>query len=170
MITLASLGSPLDCFVGLTTTTKRSSGSLWTEAARRPACLCGRQILAAQDDVLRMSAFSVGQAFDARWSSYLCHSRRARPADDGLHLLLRNVSYNYTSKPSIIFFFRYWCWAIVVVGAESFVSNLSCAQSGAGITPCLYRRSAALEQSIRSTDRPISRAMCRDMHANTDQR
>jgi hypothetical protein len=70
------------------TTTKRLVGSLWTEAARLPACLCGRQILAAQDELLRMSAFSVGQAFDARWSSYLCRSRRAHHANDGLHLLL----------------------------------------------------------------------------------
>jgi hypothetical protein len=54
-----------------TTTTKRLAGSLSTEAARLPTCLCGRMILAARDEVLRMSAFSVGQAFDARWSSYL---------------------------------------------------------------------------------------------------
>jgi hypothetical protein len=63
------------------TTTKGSVRSLWTEAARLPACLCGRQILAARDEVLRMSAFSVGQAFDGRLS------HRARPADDGLHML-----------------------------------------------------------------------------------
>jgi hypothetical protein len=66
-----------------------------------PACLCGRQILAARDEVLRMSVFSVGQAFDARWSSYLFRSRRARPADNGLHLLLhwRNVSYITRASP-----------------------------------------------------------------------
>jgi hypothetical protein len=39
--------------------------------------------LAARDVVLRMPAFSVGQAFNARWSSYLCRSCRARHADGG---------------------------------------------------------------------------------------
>jgi hypothetical protein len=50
---------------------------------------------------MRMSAFPVGQAFDARWSSYLFRSRRARPADEGLHLLLhwRNVSHITQASP-----------------------------------------------------------------------
>jgi hypothetical protein len=45
-----------------TTTIKRLADSLWMEAARLPACFCGRQIPAAWDEVLRMSAFSVGQS------------------------------------------------------------------------------------------------------------
>jgi hypothetical protein len=36
--------------------------------------------------MLRISALSVRQAFGAR--SYLFRSRRVRPADDGLHVLL----------------------------------------------------------------------------------
>jgi hypothetical protein len=84
-----------------TTTTKGSVSSFWTEASRLSACLYGRQILAARDEVLRMSAFPVGQAFDARLSSYLFRGRRARPANDGLHLLLhwRNVSHITQASP-----------------------------------------------------------------------
>jgi hypothetical protein len=78
-----------------------------------------------------MSAFSVGQALRARWSSYLCRSCRARPADDGLHLLLAyrtGATCHKLHKQALhhILFphaTRYWYWSIVVVGAESFVST-----------------------------------------------
>ena len=120
------------------TTTKRSAGSLWTEAARLPACLCGRQILAAQDELLRMSAFSVGQAFDARWSSYLCRSCRTHPADDGLLLLLHwhNVSYITQASPPSYSFSA--CDTLLVLvyssgGGGVFLVPSAAAEFGAGI-------------------------------------
>jgi hypothetical protein len=48
---------------------KRVSRFIANRSSRLLACLCGRQILAARDSMLRMSAFATGQDFDARWSS-----------------------------------------------------------------------------------------------------
>jgi hypothetical protein len=117
-----------------TATTKRTVGSIWTEAARRPACLCGRQILAVQDVVLRTSAFSAGQAFDGRLISVVV----------GAHALLTTACICYASgatphtlhKQALHYILfqdvkRCWCWSTVVVGVGSFMPNFSCARSAA---------------------------------------
>jgi hypothetical protein len=130
-----------------TTTTKRLISSLWAEAAKLLVCLRGATDYGC---LLRMSAFSVGQAFVARRSSYLCHSCRARPANDGLHLLLAydTSATSHTSHKQalrdILFALakHHWRWPVVVLGCP--VPCLQPLSLGLEFAPWLYRYFAAL--------------------------
>jgi hypothetical protein len=79
-------------------------------------------------------------AHDLLTTAYICYYTGATS-----HLLHKQALHHILFPHAT----RYWCWSIVVVGAESLVSSLSCALPAAaklgvksGAVP--YRHSAAL--------------------------